>query len=531
MKIIFRHKLLLIILLATFLRLSFLGHVPPALNWDEVSMGYSAYSVLETGMDEWGEKLPLFFRSYGEWKSPLYIYLLAPFIKIFGLTPLGVRLPSAIAGVLSVYLTYLLGKKIYSHNVGLYASLFLAVSPWALMLSRPGFEANLSLTLTLVGTYFLLNHERGIKWIFASALFFGLAPHAYNSAKVVVPLLVIFLLYQTKLYKNLKSLLTLLVILFAFALPILYNLTSGVAQARLGQVGVTTDTKAIGEFYELRQSFPAGTGKLVINKLTFSMYKVANNWLSYFSPSFLLTKGGSHTEHSLPYHGVLYFSEFILIMLSLFVLKKGKSSHFLPLAFIAIGFLPAAATRDEGHVLRSILTLPGWQLLAGYGLANIARDKAKWLKLLFVAEAVIFLSAYFFLYPKVYARDWQYGHKEVAEYLALEENSYDKIVMTKWFGEPQLFLAFYNRWDPAIYQHQNIPNLRYALEGRMWLDQLPEYQMGKYTFKYLEWDKESQDSKTLYIGKFDDFGATARILKTIHRPDGSIAFIIATGTK
>jgi len=47
----------------------------------------------------------------------------------------------------------------------------------------------------------------------------------------------------------------------------------------------------------------------------------------------------------------------------------------------------------------------------------------------------------------------------------------------------------------------------------------------------LEWDKESQDSKTLYIGKFDDFGSTARILKTIHRPDGSIAFIIATGTK
>ena len=98
-----------IIVLAIVLRLFLLTSVPPSLNWDEVSQGYTAYSILQTGKDEWGEKLPLFFRSYGEWKSAVYIYLLLPFIKVLGLNAFAVRLPSVLAGIISVYLMYLLG--------------------------------------------------------------------------------------------------------------------------------------------------------------------------------------------------------------------------------------------------------------------------------------------------------------------------------------------------------------------------------------------------------------------------------------
>ena len=91
-----------IVILAAVLRLSFLGSVPLSLNWDEVSMGYTAYSLGLTGRDEWGEPLPIFFRSYGEWKSAVYIYLLVPLIKIFGMSAWVVRLPSALMGILAV---------------------------------------------------------------------------------------------------------------------------------------------------------------------------------------------------------------------------------------------------------------------------------------------------------------------------------------------------------------------------------------------------------------------------------------------
>ena len=182
-----KYYLHLIIIFALALRLFNLSTNPPGLNWDEVSMGYSAYSILETGRDEWGVQFPILFRSYGEWKSPVYIYLVVPFIKVFGLNAWGVRLPAAIFGVLAVYLTYLLGKRLYSKEVGLWASFLLAVSPWHLMLSRPAFEAGVALTLILAGIYLFLQKKPIV-----ASLILGLSLHTYHSAKIVVPFILLY---------------------------------------------------------------------------------------------------------------------------------------------------------------------------------------------------------------------------------------------------------------------------------------------------------------------------------------------------
>jgi len=53
--------LILIVVLALFIRIYKINEFPPALNWDEVSHGYNAYSILITGKDEWGVKLPVIF--------------------------------------------------------------------------------------------------------------------------------------------------------------------------------------------------------------------------------------------------------------------------------------------------------------------------------------------------------------------------------------------------------------------------------------------------------------------------------------
>lgn len=528
-----RNKLLLIIILASALRLFFLSSVPPSLNWDEVSMGYTAYSVAKTGMDEWGERLPIFFRSYGEWKSAVYIYLLVPMVNFFGLNAWTVRLPSAIAGILAVYLTYLIGRHLYGRQVGLYAALFLAISPWHLVLSRPAFEANVSLTLILAGLYYFLHYIQvsQSKFLIFSAVFFGLAPHTYNSAKVIVPFLVIYLLWQTRLYRSLRSLLIYLGILGLFALPLALNLFTGRAQHRYTQVGVSTDQYGLSQFVAHRQNpaLPPLIGKLAFNKYTYTLHSFAGNYLSYLSPAFLLVQAGDHNQHHVKYFGVLYLAEFIFVLYGLRKLRGGKTnlSRSLPLVIIGLGIIPAALTRDEGHVLRSLLTLPGWQLLAALGAAELFRAKLNHWRLLIgilIIQSILFLTAYFYWYPTTFARDWQYGHREVAQFLAEHEGDYDRIVMTKWFGEPQLFLAFFNRWDPSWYLAENRANLRYESEGKLWLDQLEEYTLGKYTFKYIEFAKEEPDGKTLYIGKFDDFWENPRVLKTIYFPDGTVAF-------
>ena len=91
-------KILLTIAIVSslFVRLIFWQKTP--LLWDEAALGYNAYSILETGRDEYGQILPIIFKSFGDYKPGFYVYLTLPFIKVFGLNELSVRLPSIILG-------------------------------------------------------------------------------------------------------------------------------------------------------------------------------------------------------------------------------------------------------------------------------------------------------------------------------------------------------------------------------------------------------------------------------------------------
>src|SRR3990167_1090490 len=102
--------LFFILLLAFFLRFIKITEVPPSLNWDEASIAYNAYSILETGRDEWGKILPLHFKSYGEYKLPGQIYASIPAIAIFGLTPFAVRITPVIYGTITVLFLFFLAR-------------------------------------------------------------------------------------------------------------------------------------------------------------------------------------------------------------------------------------------------------------------------------------------------------------------------------------------------------------------------------------------------------------------------------------
>src|SRR3989344_5610112 len=115
--------LILIVLFAFLIRFIAIDKFPPSLNWDEVSHGYNAYSILTTGKDEWGQPFPAIFRAYGDYKLPVYIYIATITEAIFGVNALGVRLPSILAGTLSVFFTYLLAIKLTKINrIGIIAA-------------------------------------------------------------------------------------------------------------------------------------------------------------------------------------------------------------------------------------------------------------------------------------------------------------------------------------------------------------------------------------------------------------------------
>ncbi len=107
--------LILIVALALFLRLIYLGHFPAGFAADEAAQAYDAYSLIHTGRDAWGISWPIAsFRSFADYKAPLQTYLLIPSVAIFGLNEFATRLPSAIAGTRAVLVTYVLANQIFS---------------------------------------------------------------------------------------------------------------------------------------------------------------------------------------------------------------------------------------------------------------------------------------------------------------------------------------------------------------------------------------------------------------------------------
>src|SRR5690348_7849388 len=109
--------IILIMLLGLFLRIYGLDKSPPSLNWDEAALGYNAFSLMHTGKDEYGKFLPLTLRSFDDYKSAIPAYLVIPFIAIFGLNEVGVRMVSVIAGVFAILLVFLITKKITNSRI------------------------------------------------------------------------------------------------------------------------------------------------------------------------------------------------------------------------------------------------------------------------------------------------------------------------------------------------------------------------------------------------------------------------------
>jgi 4-amino-4-deoxy-L-arabinose transferase-like glycosyltransferase len=189
-----KQKILLItiLLLGSFLRFYKISSIPPGINWDEAAVGFNAHLITQSGRDEWGQKYPLFFRSFDDYKAPLQTYLVALSVKLFGVNEFAVRLPSALAGTLSILLIYILTKSFraskasreiqrttsWPEKYALLSALLLAITPWSIHFSRAAFEANIALLFILIALIFFnrwLNDHK-LKWLSLTALFFLLTP-------------------------------------------------------------------------------------------------------------------------------------------------------------------------------------------------------------------------------------------------------------------------------------------------------------------------------------------------------------------
>lgn len=124
---------LLIATVAVVLRLYQLDTVPPGLQHDEVFHGHDAVTVLL------GHH-PIYFPSNAG-NEPLYIYLTAGTIALFGKNAWGIRLAAVICGLATVGFTGLWIRRAYNERMALIASSLVAVTFWPLFMSRVGLRS------------------------------------------------------------------------------------------------------------------------------------------------------------------------------------------------------------------------------------------------------------------------------------------------------------------------------------------------------------------------------------------------------
>src|SRR5437763_11823660 len=104
---------------------------------DESSIAYNAYLISRTGHDEHGQAWPLYFRAFGEYKNPTYIYLLAAIFRLTGPSVLAARLLSVTAGLITALMLGLLSFRLTRRrDVALIVMGSALLTPWVFELSR-----------------------------------------------------------------------------------------------------------------------------------------------------------------------------------------------------------------------------------------------------------------------------------------------------------------------------------------------------------------------------------------------------------
>ncbi|MBD3250101.1 MAG: hypothetical protein GF381_00835 [Candidatus Pacebacteria bacterium] len=472
----------LIVVLAFGLRTIKLNQVPPGLYWEEVALGYDAYSILKTGKDHHANSWPVVaFESFGDWKPSLYFYSAVPSIALLGLNLWGVRLPAIVSGVVIVIgvgqLSGLVYQQITQKNMGgklvkLAAMLITAISPWAIQFSRAAWETNLATALILWGLIFGLRfkQQKKLSELFLAGLLLSLAVYAYHAARITAPLVGLSLLVSN--WRQIKSLgwkkvglIGLVVVLLLF--PFVRQLGSQQLSKRAAQTTIFSQLQIIEQSNAMKQA----AGNSLLSRLIYHRYllfgrEIMINFIDHFNFDFLFISGDANPRHGTQYFGQLFHLELIGLIFGLVYLVKSRAKINWLLGFwLVASILPAALTRTTPHALRTLSALPLFLMTITFGWVYIWQllNNIGWQKLfltslvgLYLVELIVFWNFYFSVYPRLYADHWQAGYGPAIGQLKLLQEKYPDypVYVTRSQGRPAMYYWFYNQINPSLVQAQ-----------------------------------------------------------------------------
>lgn len=385
--------LIVILIIATFLRFYHLTTTPPGLYPDEAMNGNNAAEVARTNQ----------FKVYypeNNGREGLFIDIQALMLKA-GMPHEAwvLRLPSAVAGVATILGIYLLVAELFGTGTGLLASFLLATSFWHINFSRIGFRAILAPLFLAWALYLLIKAYQSVLshkafWLAAVAgVVYALGFYTYIAYRVTPLLFLLFIPFFAKKYPDFwKRTFVFIAVTFLIAAPIGWYYMRNPADffGRTTQIAVTNTSNPVIAF-----------GTNVAKELGMFNFRGDGNWRHNVADA---------PELFWPV-GILFLAGILIGLRSVFIKSdwwqrsETLFAWLLTFGWFALAILPAAAS-DEGlpHALRSILMLPPAIIFAAAGGAwiyGLIRTQsaiiAKCMAALFLIGAALFAYYDYFI--------------------------------------------------------------------------------------------------------------------------------------
>lgn len=490
-----------IVLFAALLRFWQLGRVPVSLYWDEAAMLVDLKSVTETGKDMHGRPwYQLIYPSYGDYKLPMYIWSATAASKVLGVSEFSQRLPSALAGVLTVIMAGYLAKLLlqsgtrtkyspqFLDQVQLWTMVVVAIIPWSVMFSRTGFEGHLGQALLTTSITMLtwLYQRQKYTFLWIAALPGVAATYSYFSVRFVWAIVYVLIvgllswqLWKASLRK--KKAVTLrrifvqlgwafigIVVFGLLLLPLLRSpLAADSDRFRLGTASVLNNDALIHESNLYREL----AGNTIVDRVLYHRYvlslrELLRNYSDHLSVSFLFLNGDPNLRH-----GTGQFGIFLLVLAPTMIAGWAVLTKRHPLlssvlfSWWMVALLPASVPENTPHALRSLNALTPLAMVTGFGAAWIWQKISvlSWGRIALAvplrALIVLLLSAsfahfwwfYLNVYPSLSASDWQSGYKPLAEWVTTQPQDTEIFIDSfddRWY----LWLMAYGPYTPEAFQ-------------------------------------------------------------------------------
>jgi hypothetical protein len=447
---------LFLFILAVLPRVLFLGSHPDSLQNDEASFLLNAIAIKQTGMDEDGRSFPLFLHSFIDPKPALYTYLQIPFIFLFGENATAARMPAALLGVGSIFFMYAIVSTLFSKNIARLACILIAISPWHIMLSRATQEVMLSFffTMAAIYTWQLYLERRKTRFLILTSLATLLSMYSYHAAKITLPIMLLLLtFYAAK--KNGRKLGVLLLMGMSICSVVITTILSPNGFARFNAISLFSDPTPQLLLEEQTRTatdrLPTAFIRVFSNKYVAYGIATAQRFGQHLTPDFFFIRGGEPSRYSVPFHGLLYHIDAILLILGIwYVVRKEQPSVAVLLGgWIVAAITPSSLTSQEvPSMIRSAsMLLPITVFLAvGISTGKQFKHHLRSIFLLFLMLGYLWGISYFFYQfviqqPAYHSWSRNYADQELAQYLKEHEKKYDKIYISSKSGQAYAYLV------------------------------------------------------------------------------------------